>query len=59
MFTDIINNVLKGNGKNTFCRPENQVYLLKSSSELEKMKDEDENVTNEDLISKYIKIKTK
>ena len=55
MFTDTINNVLKGSGKSAFCRPENQVYLLKSSSELEKMKDEDENVTNEDLISKYIK----
>ena len=36
-------------------RPENRVYLFKSRSELEKMKDKDENMTNEELISKYIK----
>ena len=36
-------------------RLENRVYLLESRSELEKIKDKDENVMNEDLISKYIK----
>ena len=36
-------------------RLEKRVYLLKSRSEFEKIKDKDENVMNEDLISKYIK----